>query len=322
MKFASRFMIMALSVLSMGAFVSCSDDDDKEERPDQNQISVSLKNPSNDWRKALKFYAENSLKELDAPYTVVTAESGEKQGEDIQKMVKNQASVLIIVPEDGLSAEDVNAAIKHRIPVILGETEIEGVTGYTAAVLFDNQLVGEEAAKFMAEQEVKNILAFEVEQDPATSDLRIDSFKENMEELDAEATVTSVEVEEYTRKAGKEAIEALLEENEDFEYDAIYAQDDEIALGILEALEAAEITSVKVIVGCGGSQDYFKAIESNEDIILATTLYSPKELMEKCIEIATELLKENDPEEKKITLPATIVDSENVEEYIDSSSPY
>ena len=123
----------------------------------------------------------------------------------------------------------------------------------------------------------------------------------------------------YTSADGKEAADRILAD--DPSVDAFYAQDDEVASGVIEAINESGRNDIKVVVGCGGSQAFFSLILSTTVTDVATTLYSPS-MITKCIDLADDVLKGKTIEEKQIVMPATVVNKDNVREYQDSNSPY
>jgi ribose transport system substrate-binding protein len=57
--------------------------------------------------------------------------------------------------------------------------------------------------------------------------------------------------------------------------DAIYTEDDEMALGVLQAIREAKRTDIKIVTGAGGAKDFYKAIQDNNDITLVNFFVQP-----------------------------------------------
>ena len=122
----------------------------------------------------------------------------------------------------------------------------------------------------------------------------------------------------YPREAATEAMEDVLE---DYDWvDAVYAMDDEAAMGVLEALDTAGRDEVKAVVGGGGCQEYFNMIadKANADMGLATALNSPL-IVENAIQVAVNV-RLGIGAEGVTTVPTTLVASQNVEDYLDSEN--
>jgi len=315
MKTLSKMVAMACALFMLGiVFTSCSDDDDKKDTT--TDVGVCLKSQSNDWRKALNYYAKKGLDNLGLTYSIVAAENGTGQATQLAKAAL-ESKVIILSPE-GVSKEAVQAVIEKGVPIILAEEEYD--VNYTALVQVDNNDVGKEAAAYMAKTELSKVAVYGVTEDPASSNARVDNFIDTFEKTSPNTTVVLKTLEKYTRENGKEMTLQLLDSDPTVE--GIFAQDDEIALGVLDALAERSNTTVKTIIGCGGAQGYFSEIKISETVDLATILYSPAEIIGKCVDIAADVLKGDYPTTKKIVLTPTTVNKDNVEKYIDSSSPY
>lgn len=289
-------------------FQACSSDSD-----DDIQVGVCLKNPSNNWRKALKTHAVNSLKGYQLTYKAEDAENESKQSQLIRKMIKKECEVLIVSPE-GEPKQALNEAVSAGIPVILSEAA--PIDNYSVLIQIDNTEIGKSAAIFFNQQPViSKIALFSINQDVAASTGRINGIKEH---LNSELQYLIITLDNYTFEEGAAATRQLLQEHPDV--DAIYAQDDGIALGVLSALESS--AQVKAVAGCGGSEEFFNKIKESTGISLATTLYSPKALMEAAVKEANTIIKEaNAPEKKLVKLGSELVTQENVEEHL-ANPPY
>lgn len=102
--------------------------------------------------------------------------------------------------------------------------------------------------------------------------------------------------------------------------DAVYSLDDETSIGVLQAINEAGRTDIKVVTGGGGMQEYFKMMPENEDIWIQSALYSPA-MVKDAVDVALKVLKGENVEMETI-IPTTVVDRENYEEFLDEGSPY
>ena len=58
--------------------------------------------------------------------------------------------------------------------------------------------------------------------------------------------------------------------------DAVWASDDDMAVGVQKAIEQAKRTDVKLVLGGAGSKDYIKKVMDGDKIVTADVTYSPK----------------------------------------------
>ena len=102
--------------------------------------------------------------------------------------------------------------------------------------------------------------------------------------------------------------------------DAVFAIDDEMALGALQAIKEAGRTDIKYLTGAGGNSEFFETIMQEDEIEMATFLYSPK-MIQDAIEVAIQIVNnENVPQ--VTTIPADRVDRSNADEYFVEGAPY
>ena len=92
----------------------------------------------------------------------------------------------------------------------------------------------------------------------------------------------------FTREDGLKDFTDILAANK--QIDAVYSLDDETSIGVLQAIEDAGRTDIKVITGGGGCQEYFKIIKEHEDINICSALYSPL-MVREAVDMAVSVLK-------------------------------
>ena len=103
---------------------------------------------------------------------------------------------------------------------------------------------------------------------------------------------------------------------------SVYAMDDDLAIGVLKAMEAAGETPVKTVVGCGGSQTFLLLINASEQLNLATTVNNP-EAVKQCIEIANAFITTGaTPAQNEYLTQMPLVDRSNAASYIHPAARY
>jgi len=112
------------------------------------------------------------------------------------------------------------------------------------------------------------------------------------------------------------------------EVGAIFTHDDELALGILDALDDYAIDkkftksfkNLKVIGGSAGPQEIYRRIISEDKLYLFSLTYRGSMIRE-AIRVGEKIIKGENYEEMKI-LPTFEVNKRNAKEYLDEYSPY
>ena len=127
---------------------------------------------------------------------------------------------------------------------------------------------------------------------------------------------------ETARSGIAHTMEEALAATDGAQIGAVYATDDDVAIGVLTALQEAENTTVKTVVGCGGSQTFLLLIHTTAGLNLATTVYSP-ESIEQCVDIANTLtIQGTQPAQKEYITEMPLVDRNNAADYINPASRY
>lgn len=224
-------------------------------------------------------------------------------------LIKNP-KVLLVSAADTSVTQACEKAFDKGIPVILLDRAIDSEK-YTCYIGGDNTQIGVEAGRYLGGllKGTGTILMIQGKAGATPTDNRRDGFMEAMKEF-AGITVIQGDNCDYQRQKARSYMETFLQTGKKF--DAIYAHNDEMAIGAYLALEAKSKVGVP-IVGIDGCQleivDYIKAGK-----VTATFVYPTPGA--KGIEVAAGILKGNMPTEKKIVLVTMAVTKENADQFV------
>lgn len=151
------------------------------------------------------------------------------------------------------------------------------------------------------------------------------AFSQLVEKGFAESMVKNapdIQIETYSsafdRTDGKQVFEEILATRA--QIDGVFTMDDEVALGVLDAIQEAGRTDIRVITGAGGSQEYLKAMSQNQSIWLESAVCVPtaaKDAIDNVVALAAGEMVERVHE----VAPAA-VDRETCAQYLDEGAPY
>lgn len=195
-----------------------------------------------------------------------------KQNNDVQDLITRGVNVLVINPVDpkGITPS-LAAAEAAGIKVVTVDRPVE--SGAAAFVGRDNkamgQLVGETAVSTLGPAGGK-IIEIQGDAGGAVARDRRDGFKAA---VSAQPNITIIDgpYADYTRSKAVTAMQDLLQAHPDLK--AVYAQNDDMALGALQVLIENNRTDVKVF-GVDGLMEAVRAIANGEQYI-ATALNDP-----------------------------------------------
>lgn len=335
-----KFTMFCLLLLGAVSIQSCSDDDEKDDVLNDDKVAVFLMSQVNDWRKAVKYYAEKALDEQGLSYTMQIANDTESQMTQLRDAANAGYKVMVVCPEGVNTSNEkeygelIDELASKGIKIILSETAIGN--NYTSIIYYDNENIGKQAAEAVhiifddLSATSPTSYLFNITGEMSLSDHRNQGYSNKMQTWLNNFSSSKFDVSSFTRDSGKEGTEKIENHIKSSlsQTAVIYAQDDEIALGVLEYISEKEdeetlFDDIYAIIGCGGSQEFLQKIkqQSEDGPILATTLYAPKTLMNNCFEIAAKVLK-GESIQKDNLLTSDIVTKANVDQYIDDKSPY
>ena len=245
----------------------------KEKAPSELKVGVSISTLNNPFFVSVKDGIDNLAKENDTKTIVVDAQNDSaKQSNDVDDLIQQQVDVILINPVDSSAIQPaVEAANDAKIPVIAIDRSSDGGEVLTL-VASDNVKGGEMAAQFILDKIGENGRVVELQGIPGASATRergkgFEEFAEGKLELAEKQSA------EFDRAKGLTVMENILQSTKDIT--AVFAQTDEMALGAIEALEAAGKKDV-IVVGFDGNDDGLKAVE--EGRLTATIAQQPDEM--------------------------------------------
>lgn len=256
------------------------------------KIGLSISTLNNPFFVALKDGAEEQATELDATLTVADAQNdAAKQVSDVEDMIQKGMDLILINPTD---SEAVGAAVQSAndagIPVITVDRNAES-GDVVAHVASDNVAGGKLAGDYMVELVGEGGKVVELEGIPGASATR-DRGQGFNEAIDGKLDVVTKQSANFDRAQGLTVMENILQDNKDIV--AVFAHNDEMALGAVQALNSAGLNDVKVI-GFDATDDAVKAVE--DGTMAATVAQKPTEIGKLGVEAAVNHLKGETVEE-------------------------
>jgi ABC-type sugar transport system, periplasmic component len=103
--------------------------------------------------------------------------------------------------------------------------------------------------------------------------------------------------------------------------DVVWAQDDDMVVGVLQAIEQAGRTDIKYVIGGAGSKDMIKKVMDGDKMIPVDVLYPPS-MVGTAMELTAAAIYDQVPVHGTYTLDATLVTPENAKNYYFPDSPF
>lgn len=257
-------------------------------------------------------YAKEHYPEMEIIATDGNNESS-KQVSDVEDLLAQDIDLLLISPLTAEALTDICIkAMEQGVPVVTLDRNVNAdVTCFVGA---ENKPMGIASAKKLAEMTDGKANIIEI-QGTAGSSATIDRHGGFVEELEnyPDMNIIAEQYCDYVREPAMTYMEDMLQRFDVGEIDAIYAHNDEMALGALEAIRAANRLDEKIIIiGMDGSKVAFDAIKDGD---MAFTVFYPYCAPEG-VQVAWDILNGKDVE-SRMELETDIVDIDNVDEWMD-----
>ena len=212
-----------------------------------------------------------------------------RQASSVEDLIAKKVGAVIINPTDSdaivPTVKKLNAA---KIPVITVDRAANGGT-VAAHIASDNVAGGRMAADYVGSTRLKgkgNVVMLEGIAGSSAARDRGKGFREGLQKFPGIKIVAS-QTADFDRSKGLTVMENILQAQK--KIDAVFAQNDEMALGAVQAIEGAKRQQAMFVVGFDAIADALKAV--NEGRMAATIAQQPKVMGRLAVEAAASRLK-------------------------------
>ena len=304
-KTAALTLALALALTA----TACGRGEDAAEGSTSATLALSTLN--NPFFVELRDGAEAAAEEAGIDLDVVDAQNDSAtQANQLATAATSGSDGVIINPVDSdAAAAAVAPLIEADIPVVAADRAVNGAD-VASLVSSDNVAGGRQAAEELAAAmgEQGRVIVLQGVAGTSASRDRGAGFEEGIAAY-PNIEVVAMQTANFDRAQALNVATNLLQANPDVT--GIFAENDEMALGAVQALGDRAGSAVKV-VGFDGTEDGLAAIEAGT--MTATIAQQPAELGRRSVEVLQQVL-DGETVEETIPVPVTTVNSENVGEF-------
>ncbi|MEP2718237.1 substrate-binding domain-containing protein [Pseudophaeobacter sp.] len=290
------------------------------------KIGVSYPTPTHAWAAGMNWHAEQAEKRLEALYPdvdliLVNSPDPSAQASALEDLVSvHKIDALVVLPFESEPLTDPVLNVKNsgaRITVVdrgLSQPGIEDI--YVAG---NNPEMGRVSAVYMKSRLKSGDNIVILRGIPTLIDNeRFDAFMAEME--GSGVNVLDHKHANWNRDDGFEVMQDFLSRFPDI--DAVWAQDDDIAIGVVAALkQAGRDGDGMFVVGGAGMKETIKAIMDGDTLVPVDVLYPPS-MIATAMDVTVASFKSNGPVAGRYILGATLITQENAAAFYFPDSPF
>lgn len=288
-------------------------------------IGVSIPAATHGWAGGVNYHAEEAKNRLEALYpdieiTISTAGTAGEQANDLEDLVSlRNIDALVVLPfESGPLTDPVRRVKESGVFVTVvdrGLTE-EGIQDLYVAG--NNHELGRVSGEYIREQLDDEGDIVVLRGIPTViDDERVQGFQDAIE--GSEINILDMQHANWNRDDGFEVMQDYLSRFDNI--DAVWAQDDDIALGVIEAVRQAEREDELFIVGGAGMKEIIKRVMDGDDLVPVDVLYPPG-MIATAMDLTVQHFMSNGPVLGEYILGSPLITQDNAEQYYFPDSPF
>jgi ribose transport system substrate-binding protein len=288
-------------------------------------IVVSIPAADHGWTAGVVYHANAAAKEVNAAFpninvVVKTSPSAAAQVSALEDLsAKRKMDALVILP---YSSEELTGPVKSIkeagtfITVVdrgLNDPAIQDL--YLAG---DNIAVGKTTAKFLVDKLGGKGKVVVLRGIPTViDDERIQGFKDGI--AGSDIRILDIQYANWNRDDAFKLMQDYLAKYP--QIDAVWANDDDMLLGVLEAVKQAKRTDIKFALGGNGMKQIIEKVMANDPMTPIETPYPPS-MIKTAIYMTAAQLNGQAPIRGTVKLGAPLITQANAKDYFFPNSPF
>ena len=288
-------------------------------------IGVSIPAATHGWTGGVNFHAQRTIGRLqeqhpNLTFVLTTASGASQQANDLEDLIAvHQIDALVILPfeSDPLTAP-VRRVKQEGAFVTVVDRGLGDPTIQDLYVAGNNAEFGRVAANYIAERLGGEGNVVVLRGIPTViDDQRVKAFREVIEGTGIE--IVGMEHGNWNRDDAFEVMQDFLSRFQDI--DAVWAADDDMALGAIEAIRQAGREGEMFVVGGGGMKAMIQRVMEGDELTPVDVLYPPS-MISTAIEVTALRYVGGAPVQGEYILDSPLITQEDAERYYFPDSPY
>ncbi|OOG45152.1 ABC transporter substrate-binding protein [Polaromonas sp. A23] len=289
-------------------------------------IGVAIPAATHGWAGGVVYWANRTKAELEKQYpglkvTVKTAGSAAEQANQVQDLhTANKIDTLVILPFESAPLTQPVAQLKSKgVYVTVVDRGLTDPSAQDAYVAGDNPGFGKVSAEYMAKALGGKGDVVVLRGIPTVIDnQRVDAFTAVMK--------THPGIKILDAKHGNWNRDDAFKVMQDYltrfkKIDAVWASDDDMAVGVQKAIDQAKRSDIKLVLGGAGSKEYIKKVMDGDKLVTADVTYSPSMIAD-AMKLTAAARVKGEKVAATTIIPSVLITKENAKQYYEPASPF
>ena len=321
MKFSIRTLaagVAATAALSLAAGASAKD---------KVTLGVSIPTATHSFTAGIVWWSNQAKKDLekahpDLKVIVKTSSGAPQQANQLQDLLTvNRINALVIMPFESASlTQPVMQLKKKGVYVTVVDRGLTDTRAQDAYVAGDNKAFGRLAAQYLAKTLDGKGDIVALRGIPTTLDNeRMNAFTDVIKKHPGIKVLDA----KYANWNRDDAFKVMQDYLTRFKHiDAVWAADDDMAVGVLKAIKQSGRTDIKEVFGGAGAKGMVKMImDGSNPLIKADVSYSPKFIYD-AIRLTAEARLKGEQLPANTIIPSVLITKQNAKEFYFPDSPF
>jgi len=292
---------------------------------DTTVIGVSIPAATHGWAGGMNYFAQAAIDRLEETYpeldfVLATASDPARQVNDIEDMLATRnISALVVLPFESEPLTGPVQAVADAgvwVTVVDRGLSVEGIEDLYVAG--DNPGFGRVSGEYMASQMPDGGDIVVLRGIPTTIDNeRVEGFEAAIE--GSGINILGMEHGNWNRDTSFTVMQDFLSRHP--EIDAVWASDDDMAIGVLAAIEAAGRDDIQFVLGGAGMKEMIQRVMDGDTMIPANVTYPPS-MIATAIEITALNAVSQAPVSGEFIIGSVLVTQDNAEDFYYPDSPF
>jgi ribose transport system substrate-binding protein len=290
-------------------------------------MGVSVPAATHGWTGGVVFWANQAKKELEKAnpglkVTIKTASSPAEQANQLQDLLTaTKIDTLVVLPFESASLTKPVAQLKNKgVYVTVVDRGLTDTSAQDAYVAGDNKAFGTVSGEYLAKAlNGKGNVVVLRGIPTAIDNERVEGFESVMKNY-PDIKILDAKHGNWNRDDAFKVMQDYLTRFK--EIDAVWASDDDMAVGVLKAIEQAKRNDIKIVLGGAGAKGMIKAVmDGSNPLIQADVTYSPKMIYD-AIKLTAEARLKGEKVPDTYIIPSVLVTKDNAKEHYYPDSPF